>query len=50
MTLAASHHRWVERGSKAGAAVNLLRWTSPRTVKETFVPPTSVGYPFMGEE
>jgi 1-pyrroline-5-carboxylate dehydrogenase len=35
---------------KAGSAYNLLRWTSPRTVKETFVPPTSVGYPFMGEE
>jgi 1-pyrroline-5-carboxylate dehydrogenase len=35
---------------KAGSAYNLLRWTSPRTMKETFVPPTSVGYPFMGEE
>lgn len=35
---------------KAGSAYNLLRWVSPRTVKETFVPPTRVGYPFMGEE
>ncbi len=35
---------------KAGAAYNLLRWASPRVVKETFVPPTSVGYPFMMDE
>ncbi|MBI2394178.1 MAG: L-glutamate gamma-semialdehyde dehydrogenase [Deltaproteobacteria bacterium] len=35
---------------KAGSAYNLLRWASPRVVKETFVPPTTVGYPFMGEE
>jgi len=35
---------------KAGSALNLLRWTSPRTIKETFVPPTSLGYPFMGAE
>jgi 1-pyrroline-5-carboxylate dehydrogenase len=35
---------------KAGSAYNLLRWASPRVVKETFVPPTSVGYPFMQEE
>lgn len=34
---------------KAGSAYNLLRWASPRVVKETFVPPVSVGYPFMGE-
>jgi 1-pyrroline-5-carboxylate dehydrogenase len=33
---------------KAGAAVNLLRWTSPRSVKETFVPPTDYRYPYMG--
>jgi len=32
---------------KAGAAVNLLRWTSPRSIKETFVPPTDYRYPFM---
>ena len=30
---------------KAGSAANLLRWTSPRSIKETFVAPTSVGYP-----
>jgi 1-pyrroline-5-carboxylate dehydrogenase len=35
---------------KAGSAYNLLRWASPRVLKETFVPPTSVGYPFMGAE
>jgi 1-pyrroline-5-carboxylate dehydrogenase len=35
---------------KAGAPYNLLRWASPRVVKETFVPPTQVGYPFMREE
>ncbi len=34
---------------KAGSAFNLLRWVSPRTLKETFAPPTSVGYPFMRE-
>jgi 1-pyrroline-5-carboxylate dehydrogenase len=33
---------------KAGAAVNLLRWTSPRSLKETFVPPTDYRYPYMG--
>ncbi len=33
---------------KAGAAVNLLRWTSPRSIKETFVPPTDHHYPYMG--
>ena len=30
---------------KAGSPANLLRWTSPRSIKETFVAPTSVGYP-----
>ena len=35
---------------KAGSVLNLVRWTSPRTVKETFVPPTTVPYPFMAEE
>jgi 1-pyrroline-5-carboxylate dehydrogenase len=34
---------------KAGAAYNLLRWASPRVVKETFVPPLAIGYPFMQE-
>lgn len=33
---------------KAGAPVNLLRWTSPRSIKETFVPPTNYRYPYMG--
>ncbi|MBC2960478.1 L-glutamate gamma-semialdehyde dehydrogenase [Nocardioides deserti] len=33
---------------KAGAALNLLRWTSPRSIKETFVPATDYRYPFMG--
>jgi 1-pyrroline-5-carboxylate dehydrogenase len=35
---------------KAGAMNNLIRWVSPRTVKETFVPPTDFGYPFMQEK
>jgi 1-pyrroline-5-carboxylate dehydrogenase len=34
---------------KAGSKFNLLRWTSPRSIKETFVPPTAIGYPHMGE-
>jgi 1-pyrroline-5-carboxylate dehydrogenase len=33
---------------KAGAAMNLLRWTSARTIKETFVPPVDYRYPFLG--
>ncbi|MBP0454300.1 L-glutamate gamma-semialdehyde dehydrogenase [Kitasatospora sp. RG8] len=33
---------------KAGAAQNLLRWTSARSIKETFVPPTAHGHPHMG--
>ncbi|MBP6091510.1 MAG: L-glutamate gamma-semialdehyde dehydrogenase [Crocinitomicaceae bacterium] len=33
---------------KAGASMNLLRWTSARTIKETFVPPTDYKYPFLG--
>ncbi len=32
---------------KAGSALNLLRWTSPRTIKETFAPPRVYGYPHM---
>jgi 1-pyrroline-5-carboxylate dehydrogenase len=32
---------------KAGAMINLLRWVSPRTIKETFVPPTDYKYPFL---
>jgi 1-pyrroline-5-carboxylate dehydrogenase len=32
---------------KAGSMWNLIRWVSPRTIKETFVPPTSYRYPFL---
>jgi 1-pyrroline-5-carboxylate dehydrogenase len=35
---------------KAGSKWNLMRWVSPRAVKETFVPPTDYRYPFMGAE
>ncbi len=35
---------------KAGSALNLHRWVSARTVKETLSPPRSLGYPFMAEE
>ncbi len=35
---------------KAGSMLNLLRWVSPRTVKETFVPPTDYRYPFLMDE
>lgn len=35
---------------KAGAKVNLLRWTSMRTIKETFVTPTDYRYPFLDKE
>jgi len=34
---------------KAGSMLNLLRWTSPRTIKENFVPPTNYRYPFLDE-
>lgn len=34
---------------KAGSAQNLLRWVSPRTIKETFVAPVDYRYPFLGE-
>jgi 1-pyrroline-5-carboxylate dehydrogenase len=33
---------------KAGSMLNLLRWVSPRAIKETFVPPTDHRYPHMG--
>ncbi len=33
---------------KAGSMLNLLRWISARTIKETFVPPTDYRYPYMG--
>ncbi len=35
---------------KAGSVLNLLRWVSPRSIKETFVPPRDFAYPFMAEE
>jgi len=34
---------------KAGSAMNLLRWASARTIKETFVTPEDYRYPFLGE-
>lgn len=34
---------------KAGSILNLYRWLSPRTIKETFVTPTDYRYPFLGE-
>jgi 1-pyrroline-5-carboxylate dehydrogenase len=34
---------------KSGSALNLVRWTSPRTIKETLAPPTHWSYPFLGE-
>ncbi len=35
---------------KAGSILNLYRWISPRSIKETFVPPNDYRYPFMKEE
>ncbi len=35
---------------KAGSVLNLYRWTSPRTIKETFSPAESFDYPFMKEK
>lgn len=35
---------------KAGSHLNLLRWINPRTIKETFLPPTDFRYPFMHEK
>ena len=35
---------------KAGSYLNLVRWVSPRTIKETFNPPTDFAYPFMDAE
>ncbi|MGV3685480.1 MAG: L-glutamate gamma-semialdehyde dehydrogenase [Daejeonella sp.] len=35
---------------KAGSMINLLRWVSPRTIKETFDPPTEYSYPFLEEK
>jgi 1-pyrroline-5-carboxylate dehydrogenase len=33
---------------KAGGVQNMVRWTSPRSIKENFIPPTDYRYPFMG--
>jgi 1-pyrroline-5-carboxylate dehydrogenase len=35
---------------KAGSKLNLVRWVSARTIKETFAPPRDFTYPFMGEK
>ncbi len=35
---------------KAGSFLNLIRWVTPRTIKENFVPPTDYRYPFMKEK
>jgi 1-pyrroline-5-carboxylate dehydrogenase len=35
---------------KAGSMINLLRWVSPRTIKETFVSPVDYRYPFLGKD
>ena len=35
---------------KAGSMWNLIRWVSPRTIKETFVPPKDYRYPYMAED
>ncbi len=35
---------------KAGSVLNLIRWASPRTIKETFVPPRHFGYPFLAPD
>ena len=35
---------------KAGSFLNMIRWVSPRTIKETFVPSTDYRYPFMAKE
>ena len=40
--------RAIGTNDKVGSILNLLRWVSPRTIKETFVPPTDYRYPFLG--
>lgn len=39
--------RYSGTNDKAGAMFNLLRWVSPQTIKETFLPPTDYRYPFL---
>jgi 1-pyrroline-5-carboxylate dehydrogenase len=35
---------------KSGSYINLLRWTNPRTIKETLIPSTEFTYPYMKED
>ena len=35
---------------KAGGLWNLIRWTSPRAIKNTFVPAAAYGYPFLAQD
>ena len=35
---------------KAGSLLNIIRWASPRAIKENFVPPADYRYPFMDED
>ncbi|NOZ85566.1 MAG: L-glutamate gamma-semialdehyde dehydrogenase [Deltaproteobacteria bacterium] len=42
--------RFSGTNDKAGSMLNMLRWTSVRTIKENFLPPTDFTYPFMAEE
>ena len=35
---------------KAGSVLNMIRWTTPRVIKENFAPTTDIAYPFMDEE
>jgi 1-pyrroline-5-carboxylate dehydrogenase len=35
---------------KAGGLWNLIRWTSPRAIKNTFVPAAAYGYPFLAKD
>lgn len=41
--------RWSGTNDKAGSPLNLLRWVSPRSIKETFVPPKEWRYGFLDE-
>ena len=49
--VAASGGYWLAcsgTNDKAGSYLNLLRWVSPRTIKEALVPATDYRYPFLG--
>ncbi len=39
--------RWSGTNDKAGSYLNLLRWVTPRSIKENFLPPKNFKYPFM---